>query len=82
MTVAHIDPAMTVSMDGLDEDERNGAEGEIRTPEDYSSGFRDRRHTGLGYLGSGFPNFSRYKNIIRAYAQLLLASAITGRYNV
>ena len=71
-----------VAIDNSQTDENEGAEGEIRTPEDYSSGFRDRRHTGLGYLGSGFPNFSRYKNIIRAYAQLLLASAITGRYNV
>lgn len=42
---------------------RNGAEGEIRTPEDYSSGFRDRRHTGLGYLGLDNPTVSRYIGI-------------------
>ena len=41
----------------------NGAEGEIRTPEDYSSGFRDRRHTGLGYLGLSIPTASRYLGI-------------------
>lgn len=47
---------------GLSEHE-NGAEGEIRTPEDYSSGFRDRRHTGLGYLGLSIPTASRYLGI-------------------
>ena len=46
----------------------NGAEGEIRTPEDYSSGFRDRRHTGLGYLGSVLPNISLYKRHSRLRA--------------
>lgn len=39
----------------------DGAEGEIRTPEDYSSGFRDRRHTGLGYLGFSIPTYFPYK---------------------
>ena len=53
---------------------QNGAEGEIRTPEVCTSGFRDHRHTGLGYLRNIHP----HQLIIK---KCYLSSSVYGGHN-